>query len=175
MGIETANSFVRGRIKSLRRQKGMTQSQLGRAANIPASTIGSLEGGFYRMNVDLLHRIVTALGVDITSVWPGNNHSSEKTMSFFRLRELHLLTAAEASCLVLNGITEGQLPPRVLFSIGDVDLTELRSLTPGTWTQFAKDGRTKQISVCLKGATIDQWIVFLIERYLPLWLATVEI
>jgi DNA-binding XRE family transcriptional regulator len=153
----------------------MTQSKLGRAADIPASTIGSLEGGFYRMNVDLLHRIINALGVEITSVWPGGNHTLERTTAFFRLKELHLLTAAEASCLILNDKREPHSSQRILFSIGSVDPAELENSSSDVWTRFVKSGRAKQISVCLKHPNIEGWMIALIERYLPLWLATVEI
>ena len=174
---ESANTFVRQRIKTLRRSKGMTQSQLGQLAGIPASTIGSLEGGFYRLNVDLLHRIVGALGVDIGTVWPRSERSGEEPTGFFRLRELHLLTAAEASCVLVSDCSTNASRGRVLYSIGSGEIPEIQSdqQQHGAWIIFLRHGRAKKIALCLKNAAIDDWMELLIERYLPLWLLNVEI
>jgi transcriptional regulator with XRE-family HTH domain len=155
----------------------MTQSQLGQLAGIPASTIGSLEGGFYRLNVDLLHRIVAALGVDIGTVWPRSERSGEEPTGLFRLRELHLLTAAEASCVLVSDCSTNASGGRVLYSIGSGEIPELQSdqQQHGAWIIFLRHGRAKTIALCLKNAAIDDWMELLIERYLPLWLLNVEI
>jgi transcriptional regulator with XRE-family HTH domain len=50
------------RLRELRHSRGMTQADLGRAANITTSYVGRLEAGGAAPGIDLLDRLAKALG-----------------------------------------------------------------------------------------------------------------
>ena len=111
----TTNTFVRKQIRKLRVLKGWTQRELAHAAGISASSLGCLETGFYRLNLDTLQKIIDALGVEISDVWPSRNGSNHVECShppqrardqvhFYRLAEVHSLTGSEASCLFASNL-----------------------------------------------------------------------
>jgi transcriptional regulator with XRE-family HTH domain len=58
------------RLKELRRSRGMTQQELGRAAKITTSYVGRLEAGGAAPGIDLVARLATALGVTVYDLLP---------------------------------------------------------------------------------------------------------
>ena len=215
MADGATNTHVREQIRRLRAARGLTQRQLARAAGISPSSLGCLESGFYRFNLDTLQKILEALKVDVADIWPSlkDKNSAETDLplllpgvdqvSFFRLREVHLLTSAEASG-ILAGACDGpptngnrtnggganapdakaHRPPllRALYTINiseDERLEVGRRLSEGTlgalWAQYSHHQGPRCLFLCLKNASMKPWLEHLIERYLPAWLAAFQI
>lgn len=195
------NTHVREQIRRLRLARGLTQRQLARAAGISPSSLGCLESGFYRLNLDTLQKILVALNVDITAIWPSVKDKNSADMdlsllhevdqvSFFRLREVHLLAAAGASAIFAgdceeNGSNGKVHRPRSLRALYTINIAEeerpelARRLAEGTlnsaWLRYSHQQGGRCLLLCLKNATMRPWIESLIERYLPAWLATFRI
>ena len=66
----TVNEFVVRRIREFRIEKGLRVKDVARRAEIPLGSYSCLEGGRYRMSLDILYRITYVLGVEIADVWP---------------------------------------------------------------------------------------------------------
>ncbi|HLW78379.1 MAG TPA: helix-turn-helix transcriptional regulator [Terriglobia bacterium] len=203
MADGVTNTHVRQQIRRLRLSKGLTQRELARVAGISPSSLGCLESGFYRLNVDTLHKILVALNVDVTDIWPSLKHRNTAggelfllpgtdEVSFFRLREVHLLASAHASSLYgitrqrdeAGGESNGTSPadPRPLYTV-NVDEDERRWLAQrlrdgalaAPWTKYSHCQGTRCLFLCLKGASIKPWLENLIEHYLPTWLAAFQV
>ena len=197
-----ANTHVRLQIRRLRLSRGWTQRQLARAAGVSSSSLGCLESGFYRLNVDTLDRILGALNVDVSDIWPSSKNKISESdipllpgidqVSFFRVREIHLLSSAESSCL-FTGISapnggadrgNGSFPfeLRTLYTINTGEAERLwvgRQLAAGaladSWAKYSSCRKPLHIFLCLKNASMQPWIESLIERYLSSWLAAFQV
>ncbi|HKS95616.1 MAG TPA: helix-turn-helix transcriptional regulator [Terriglobia bacterium] len=197
------NTHVRQQIRRLRLARGWTQRELALAAGISPSSLGCLETGFYRLNLDTLHRLVLALDATIADVWPPvklkNSAEGEHPMlpgidqvSFFRLREVHLLSSAEASCL-FGGICCCDSAPepdqaveasalQALYTINvedDERAAVARHLASGTltlpWVRYSYHQPPRCLFLALKNPATKPWLEQLIERYLPAWLAAFQV
>lgn len=206
MADGVTNTHVRQQIRRLRLSKGLTQRELARVAGISPSSLGCLESGFYRLNLDTLHKILAALNVEITDIWPSAKRKKSADsdlsllpgideVSFFRLREVHLLTGAEASSVysgvlsqrdgaqgASNGNGTSPASPRPLYAInvGEDELLWLaHHLREGTlaapWTKYFHCQGSRCLFLCLKNASMRPWLENLIEHYLPAWLAAFQI
>lgn len=194
------NTHVRKQIQKLRISKGWTLDDLARAAGMAAESVGGMESGVRRINVDALQKIVEALGADITKdVWPspkqgGSSHNSlplrqsSNSIDFFRLSEVHSLTHAEASCMFiknvcgkpsLKGGEPTAEPPLVALASINMDAVErelmsrqlLRRDVPTPWVAYLRSGSGRSIYLCLKNATVPGWVRSLIGGCLLAWLA----
>ncbi|HQU44116.1 MAG TPA: helix-turn-helix transcriptional regulator [Pirellulales bacterium] len=63
-------TFVRGRIKALRKEKGLTQEQLAQRSGLPQSHISKLENGKHSPSALTLEKIASALGVPSSELDP---------------------------------------------------------------------------------------------------------
>ncbi len=198
------NTHVRLQIRRLRLLRGWTQQQLARAAGLSPSSLGCLETGFYRLNVDTLDKILAALNVDIADIWPSpeDKNSAESDfsllpginqVSFFRVREVHLLSSAEASCLFIANYSSngggadsgnGSGPPalRSVYTINVEEKERLwvaQLLKAGTlatpWIKYSYCQKPLSLFLCLKNASMQPWIESLIGRYMPAWLAAFQV
>jgi transcriptional regulator with XRE-family HTH domain len=197
------NTHVRQQIRRLRLAKGFTQRELALAAGISPSSLGCLETGFYRLNLDTLHRLVLALDAEITDVWPSGKHKNSAEsehpllpgidqVSFFRLREVHLLTSAEASCLFggtcccdsapgsTQDVTIPTLPALYTINLEDDERGAVaRQLASGTlalpWVKYSYHQPPRCLFLALKNPVMKPWLDSLIERYLPAWLAAFQV
>lgn len=191
----TTNTFVRKRIRKLRILKGWTQRELAHAAGISASSLGCLETGFYRFNLDTLQKVIDALGVGIADVWPSaggsdrvvRSHSPQEAgneVHFFRLAEVHSLTGADASCLFACRLrtkfasesTQPELQTLYTLSMEENErwwlcqqLLEGKVTTP--WTSFAHRENDWALFLCLKNPIMEPWIEKLIRCYLSSWIS----
>lgn len=165
-----------------------------------ADSLADLEAGAGRISVDVLRKIIEALGSDITEVWPSAEHAgnvetfpppaqSGDSLNFSRLAEIHSLTGAEASCLLAGhdcpdftpGAAVERLTPeiRVLSSINlapDEREWLCRRLLQWTvtnpWIVYLYSENSRSLYLCLKNASLDFWAEGLIERCLSTWLAS---
>jgi transcriptional regulator with XRE-family HTH domain len=197
----TTNTFVRKQIRKLRILKGWTQRELAYAAGISASSLGCLETGFYRLNLDTLQKIIQALGVEISDVWPSHDGSNRvepirppqrgrDQIHFYRLAEVHSLTGAEASCLFASnlhpapGPKPGEEAPhpelRALYTVrmGENERWWLsHQLSQGSvappWVAYAHRENNWALYLCLKSPSMEPWIEKLIRCYLSEWVTAV--
>jgi transcriptional regulator with XRE-family HTH domain len=195
---ETTNTFVRKQIRKLRILKGWTQRELAHAAGISASSLGCLETGFYRLNLDNLQKIIDALGVDIVDVWPsrrGNGHVEGRhapdrhsdQIHFYRLAEVHSLTGAEASCLFASNLhtrpsrkRDEEAPQPELRTLFTARLGEserwwlshqlLEGSVAAPWVAYVHRENNWALYLCLKSPTVEPWIEKLIRCYLSTWI-----
>jgi transcriptional regulator with XRE-family HTH domain len=203
MANGATNTHVRQQIKRLRLAKGWTQHDLAKAAGIAASSLGCLETGFYRFNLDTLQKIIDALGVEIADVWPSTKRSNPvesnrplrravDPINFFRLSEVHSLTRAEASCIFASNGHTGltlkaaeQTPKPSLRALYTIHLDEdersrlSRQILQGTvtapWVAYFQRENGRSLFVCLKNPSLEAWVEELIERYLSAWLTALPL
>jgi transcriptional regulator with XRE-family HTH domain len=197
------NTHVRKQIRRIRLSKGWTKHDLEEAAGIAADSLGDLEAGIRRINVDILRKIVEALESDITEVWPSPlrtaieqsplpSEQASDPLNFSRLAEIHSLTGAEASCMfVSNGRqvptheAAEEPPESVLRLLSMINLDEeerewlccnLLEATPtGPWVTYLYSENGRSLYLCLKNARLEFWAEGFIERCLSAWLASPSI
>ena len=56
------------RVKSLREDRGWTQTELGRRSNVPQSAIHYIESGIRNPRADTLRKLAAALGVTVAAL-----------------------------------------------------------------------------------------------------------
>ncbi len=79
-GQAAVNDFVRRRIRELRIERELKTSDLARRAGIALGSYSCLEAGAYRISLENLFRILTALKVDIREVWPARRGEPPKAV-----------------------------------------------------------------------------------------------
>ncbi len=195
----TTNTYVRQRIKRLRLLKGWTQRELAHAAGISASSLGCLETGFYRLNLDILQKIIDALGVGIADVWPSHrginpvesNHTSQRAAGpiyFYRMGEVQSLTGADASCLFACKLAlkaPDETPQPELRALYTVNLQEkerwwlsqqlLRGTVAAPWVAYIRRESNWGLYLCLKSPSVEPWIEKLIRYYLSDWITALPV
>lgn len=182
---DPVNDFVRNRIRSLRRSKKLTTRQMAALSGIPEGSYCCLEGGFYRISLSNLQKIMRALGGSIHDVWPPPKESFKASASrplamsmanYFRFREICSLTEAGKAAL----LTRRGANLKWMFECG-LDGKQkselLRALScnrsPGIgWRVYEKSAQGKSICLALQGAEVEGRLGVLLELYLDLWLAT---
>ena len=93
-------SSIGGRIRNLRREKGLTLKNLADHVNVTASLISQLERGIVNPSVSLLKQISDYLGVTIASLLESDERET---------RNYPLLHSGERKTLVTEGNTKFQL------------------------------------------------------------------
>lgn len=61
--------YPKFRLKEIRDEKGVTQAQLARSIGVSCGYLSQLEGGYRRVNSDLLFNIVCALDVSLCELY----------------------------------------------------------------------------------------------------------
>ncbi len=61
------------KLRELRLTRGMTQTELGKAAHVTGSYVGRLEAGATSPGIDLLERLAIALGTTTNDLLPPSN------------------------------------------------------------------------------------------------------
>jgi len=87
------------KLHELRRSRGMTQADLGKAAHITASYIGRLESGGAAPGIDLLERLATALGTtshELLPLLPQSSTADSLAVLHNRARKLFEALIADA-------------------------------------------------------------------------------
>lgn len=199
MADGVTNTHVRKQIQRIRLSKGWTKQDLERAAGLAPDTLADLEAGIHRISVDILCKMVEAMGADITEVWPSHEsiHSvadpfapdrASNSLHFSRLAEVHSLTGAEASCMFMSNTDPGlahstaETAPapeiRVLSTINldelereQLPLKILRGSVMAPWATYLHCENGRGLYLCLKNARVQFWAEGFIERCLAVWLA----
>jgi transcriptional regulator with XRE-family HTH domain len=192
------NTHIRKQIQRIRLSKGWTKHDLEEAAGIAADSLEDLEAGIRHINVDILRKIIEALGSDITDVWPSPqrpinvesplpNGQESDPLNFSRLAELHSLTGAVSSCMFLSdnrpvlvqeAEEEAPAPGLRLLSMVNMDDDErewlscnlLDGASTGQWVTYLYSANGRTLYLCLKRARLEFWSEGFIERCLAAWL-----
>lgn len=67
--MESMLTIVGERIRYIRKNRGLTQEQLGEKVGLPQSYIGGIERGEKNISIDTLERIVNALNINSEEVF----------------------------------------------------------------------------------------------------------
>ena len=91
------------RLRELRHSRGMTQADLGRAAQITTSYVGRLESGGAAPGIDLVDRLAKALGTTVTDFLPTTASPDTQMVLREQARKLceALLGAADRETLLM--------------------------------------------------------------------------
>jgi transcriptional regulator with XRE-family HTH domain len=68
-GTDSAAAALGARVRSLRRERGLTLKELGREAELSHPFLSQLERGLARPSVSSIERIARALGVPVGALW----------------------------------------------------------------------------------------------------------
>lgn len=71
--METLRKFIGNRIRTLRKQKGMTQEELAEKADMLYQYISGVERGSRNISIDSLEKILVALDVEYDQFFPFDN------------------------------------------------------------------------------------------------------
>jgi len=80
MEKQTEAQKIAAIIREIRRREGLTQQQLGDAADVRQEGIARMEGGEYLQNLDILNRIVTGAGYELRIVASKKSAQIETTL-----------------------------------------------------------------------------------------------
>jgi transcriptional regulator with XRE-family HTH domain len=191
MDGETLNTHLRKRIKEIRLDRHLTVTQVAHNVGMPISSYSSLETGAYHLTLESLQKILAALRVDIADVWPPFWHqgvaiaadglNDVDRLSWFRLREIFVLSHAEAVCLVLATTDWLKLLGSISFTDKDwhtvVGLLSARreQLEETGWRILERTGKQSRLYLCLKQPELSPFLVHLARLYLCIWDVTRDI
>lgn len=88
--MESVLTIVGERVRYLRKNRGLTQEQLGEKIGLPQSYIGGIERGEKNISLDTLERIVNALNINYEDLFKPmndmNKFESEKRIDMISLK-----------------------------------------------------------------------------------------
>jgi transcriptional regulator with XRE-family HTH domain len=116
---ETLDSFAE-RLRALRKQKNLSQTELGKLADLHYTHIGRFERGTSRPSGDTLHRLADALGVSSDYLLEGTTDDAAKARFEDRellrqFQEVELLP--EADKMVIKTLLDAFLTKKQLQSM----------------------------------------------------------
>lgn len=94
-------TYIGGQVKTLRKQSGLTQADLGEKIGRTAEAISNVETGKSLPSLDTLISMSEALGIPLTDFFPSGSFDPNRSANRLKLE-------AEALAL-LRGLTDSQL------------------------------------------------------------------
>ena len=94
-------TYIGGQVKTLRKQAGLTQAELGEKIGRTAEAISNVETGKSLPSLDTLISVSEALGVPLTDFFPSGSVDLD--------RSANRLKAEAEAMTVLRGLTDSQL------------------------------------------------------------------
>lgn len=179
---------LRRRIRKLRLHKGLTVTRLAADANLSSGTYCSFESGRRGLSVNSLYRVVKALGVDISEVWPHDRKLSKGAtnvraistaeMNFFRLREIWLQSGAESAALLIE--TAANIRTYLSINLENRASSQLEQLIcedvlDPSWSVRHRTCKNKVLYLALKNAVLDEFLMTLVDFFLTVWDASIVI
>src|SRR5690606_34420509 len=176
--------FIREQIRIARFERGLTQKEVAIRAGLVKSSYASIETGDSRPSIGTLYKILGALKLDISDVWPpvwegsgvGDSALPEfNVINTFRIRQIFSLSQAESICLIFQsrGLTEP------IFSMYTEEeerdcLFEAISTNRSCpeWEVLSKRTNGASVHFCLKVDSLESYLLQLAAIYLALWLNT---
>jgi transcriptional regulator with XRE-family HTH domain len=81
MATDSADERTRRRLRDLREQAGLSLQEVGRRADMAASTVSRLESGARRLTLDHLPPLARALGVSVDALLAPHEHADPRVRS----------------------------------------------------------------------------------------------
>lgn len=131
-------AWVMHRIREIRLSKRMTVNEVAYKAGVPLGSYSCLETGRYRPNLEVLFRLLSVLGIQITEVWPESSGATNGTVTDQAVRD------------AIRRAAEGQAKP-VQYS--DV-LAVVCSLCNATEEELSGPSRLRHLSDARTIATV---------------------
>ena len=94
-------TYIGGQVKTLRKQSGLTQAELGEKIGRTAEAISNVETGKSLPSLDTLIAMSEALGIPLTDFFPSGSVDLD--------RSANRLKAEAEAMAVLRGLTDSQL------------------------------------------------------------------
>ncbi len=180
MSANAINEHVRQRLRELRISKRIGFREMSEGTGIPSSSYCCMESGYYKINLDSLHRILGVLGASIQDVWPADLPMTEVAISPVHLRRIQdfrlseLISLSEAEGAALFAISGGKSKVLMYQNLSDFLLDRLclyledgRTHEHGL-TLARKRGKTNFV-LFLKTELCPNYVGKLAEKYLVIW------
>jgi transcriptional regulator with XRE-family HTH domain len=157
--------------------------EMAERTGIPVSSYASMETGAYRIHLESLFRVLAALEIDITAVWPTESAGAQaadsevpylRRIQEFRLSEVINLSRAEGGALFC--VSRGRCQVLMYQNLNDflLDRLSLRledgeQMNPGLWWQ--RTYRDSSFHLFLKAEGCPDFVGKLVTHYLINWCA----
>ena len=186
--VSLINDFVRKRVRQFRIMRQLRQREVAHRAQLPVSSYACMECGFYEFRLDNLFKVLAALDLDISDVWPPESYLSGhpevrksgitydllyvKRLQDFRINELVMLAEAEGGALFS---LEGDQCQLLLNSyLSETFLDRVRMYLPtdqpiADGLTYVKQNGQKSLVFFLKAKTCLPHVKRLLEKYLVIW------
>ncbi|MFF2889641.1 helix-turn-helix domain-containing protein [Paenibacillus sp. NPDC057967] len=90
--METLKKFIGNRIRTIRKQRGLTQEELAEKADMMYQYISGVERGARNISIDSLEKILMALEVDFVKFFPFEN-AEDQPIEDNEMNKEYILTA----------------------------------------------------------------------------------
>lgn len=131
------------RIKEIRKQKGLTQKQLGDMCGIADSNIRKYENGYQNPKIETLQKIADALGVPITELINCRYDIVDgKEVKVFDLTDMSLPQVVEAVEHIRDSCSNK--PESITMHFSEEDYTEEELNKIREFAEFLKSKRTTE-------------------------------
>lgn len=84
--------FVGDRIRDLRKQKGLSQEDLGWKAGLHNTYVGAVERGEKNCSIETLEKIAKALEIEIRELFPQGSERTAREMKSFLIKHMDKLS-----------------------------------------------------------------------------------
>lgn len=179
--MKAVNDLVCRRLRTIRRMRGLSASELANLAGIPRSSYISMENGDYRISLDRLAEVLWALKLDISDVWPiddainalGQRFGPSFRLQRFRLSEIVRLSDAAGGVLFRR--LDKRVEPLMAINLDDIRLEHLAvdvilGKTNRSPHWFKRSSEGFDLLLFLEHpASLPGDLRALISRYLLLW------
>ena len=181
----SVNNAIRRKLRQIRKRKGLGLAEISSRAGMPLSSYACMEAGHYAISLENLSRILSALEVDIGTVWPHPSEAIEQStrkshsvqVQRLRLEEVLSLSGAQAGALVALEGDQG----RLLLEQGleEEEATRIvdslaRRVTLSEGICFGAGDAGNQFVVFLRTKNCPDFVRQLIRHYLIIWMRVFE-
>ena len=102
------------KIKKLRLDKGMTLKDLGEKVEVSAGFLSQLERGLTTISVDVLHRITTELGIELSYFFREVENEKKVVMRGYEKRVYEIINSLFLHYHLSNDLTDKIMVPRII-------------------------------------------------------------
>lgn len=175
--------FMGRQLSRFRRERGLTQRQLGELCGLARSSYGAIESGNRRARVDVVWKIAKALECEFCELFPAVNGPAAEPVTvpvflldhrtFFRFRELVDLSRAGAAGLLIVKNQKAAFAASFQIETGQKQtLAEafLKGNQVPSWKVLAERRSDSCVALLLKQPKLDSWVEKLAEVWLTQWL-----
>ena len=135
MGKSTESNGIHLRIRSIRKQKGLTLEELGRMAGCTKSYISQLENGKTEPSLSMLNRLAEVLEINVSDLFKAPQRNSNQSLRLKKCerRTITYPDGKVVSQLLTRGIFQKKMQPLIstIEPGGSIDQSETVKHPPG--------------------------------------------